>query len=296
MNELQVRTSSEMVTEVKTRMAALHELMRDVLVEGIDADYAVIPGTHKRTLLLPGAQKIAAMFRFVPSYSLVDMSTANESRYRVTCTLSGPDGQVLGDATAEWSSAETNNQWRKSNSDEEYDDTPEDERRIVNKKASGGGTYKQKQIRVSRADSAIKGVAMAEKRAFIRVVRTASAASAIFTVHAEDLPEGMVSGESRQERAPVQRPQAKQSAPTTEQTVEELIGTVTGIKERKGTVKDPNKVYWFINIDGQDYGCFDSDIAAFCQPGTTIMYTWKSGTKEGARNLVTAAPCSEASE
>lgn len=293
--ELQVRTSSEMVAEVKTRMNALAALMRDVLVEGIDNDYAIIPGTHKKTLLLPGAQKIAVMFRFIPRYEHEDLSTATESRYRVRCSLFGPGGVEMGDATAEWSSNETNNKWRKVNSDDEFEDAPEDERRIVNKKEQGGTTYKQKQIMVCRADAAIKGMAMAEKRAFIRAVRTASAAGAIFTVNVEDLPDGMT-GEERQARAPIQKPQAKQSAPSATNGGEELIGTVDGINERRGNTNGRDWVAWFVTIGGVDYGTFSESIASICQQDATIKYTWKAGKKPGSRELVTAVPCSESAE
>jgi hypothetical protein len=291
------RSAHDMVAEVKTRMAALAELMRDVLKPGIDADYAVIPGTHKPSLLLPGAQKIAVMFKFSPTYTPDDLSTATEARYRVKCTLTGPDGSFLGDATAEWSSAETNNEWRKVNSDDEYDDAPDDMRRVVNKKVKGGqGTYKQKQIRVSRADAAIKGMAMAEKRAFIRAVRAASGASAIFTVHAEEVPAGMAEG--NEERPPITQPQAKKSAETTphEAAGEALVGTVQAINERRGNTNGRDWVAWFVTIGGVDYGTFSDSIASVCQQDQTVRYTWKPGKKANSRELVTAEPVSEAAE
>jgi hypothetical protein len=51
------------LTELAEQRAMLKEFISSQLREGIDADYARIPGTPKKSLLQPGAQKIANLFR-----------------------------------------------------------------------------------------------------------------------------------------------------------------------------------------------------------------------------------------
>ncbi len=122
-------------------------------------------------------------------------------------------------------------------------------------------------------------------------------------VNATESAESGTSTEAPFEHAPIRQPQEKkpeapqtptQSAPAA--NGESLVGTVQAIRERKGTKKDPNQLYWFITIDSKDYATFDADIAALCQQDVTVRYTWKPGSKEGSRQLVSAEPVSEATE
>jgi hypothetical protein len=252
--------SIESVRKLEDRLKALQYLLKKVLVEG--EDYGIIPGTNKNTLYRSGAEKIACVFEFRPSFEYKDLSTSGECHYIVTCTLRGPDGSFVGDAHGEWSSAESNNAWRKANSEEEFEDAPEDERRIVHKKAKGGGTYEVQQIIVSRADAAIKGMAMAEKRAFVRAVRTASCASSIFTSEIEDLPPGMA-GNGKPERAPIQRPQAKAATPQAAPSGDGVEITIANVTEEAGTSKStgkPWKKFTIVAANGDAYKTFDAKI------------------------------------
>lgn len=47
---------------VKERRRILKEFIRDQMIEGIDNDYAIVPGTQKRSLLKPGAEKLSQLF------------------------------------------------------------------------------------------------------------------------------------------------------------------------------------------------------------------------------------------
>lgn len=277
------------VAEVKSRMKALHQLLDEVLVEGVDADYGIIPGIKKKTLFKPGAEKIAVMFMLSPHYEHEDLSTATEARYSVRCALTGPDGTFRGDARAEWSSAETNNAWRKANSDEEFDDTNEDERRIVHKKAQGGGTYEVKQVRVSKADSAIKGLAMAEKRAFVRAVRTATGASAIFTSDIEDLPSGMVNS-GRESKPPISRPQSRKQETSCEvdETSVENVTTQTGNK-KDGTQWTK---YFVIGTNGDKYSTFSESHGklAMSSKGTGEIVRIEYKTGQYGKELLNISP------
>jgi hypothetical protein len=71
--------------------------------------------------------------------------------------------------------------------DEEFDDTPENRRRIKYAKYQGK-VEKKKQIRTNPADVSNTVLKMAKKRGLIDAVLTVTAASDLFTQDIEDLP------------------------------------------------------------------------------------------------------------
>jgi len=314
--ELQVRdeyavtvtsgNATRSVAEVVEQMKALEDLMSKCLKKGNldrkagpvnEGDYYTLPGSSKPCLSKAGAQKVAMMFRFAPEYEIYDLSTATESRYRVRCRLTRPDGTFVGEAWGESSSAESKQQWRKALDDAEFEEANADEKRVVKRKTFEGKVYEVKQIIMNRADSTVRGLPVAQKRAYVQAVLAASGASCLFT---SDLESVVKPDDGKEEHEPIKQPQAKKEAPSpsvqTTNADHPDIGTVTDIRERKGTSKDPNQVYWFVVIDGHDHATFDADIAAVCQKGITVRYTWKAGKKEGSRNLMTAVPVSETAE
>lgn len=60
------------VDALKRQRELLKEFIGSQLREGIDNDYAVIPGTNKRSLLKPGAEKLARLFGLGVRVSMVD--------------------------------------------------------------------------------------------------------------------------------------------------------------------------------------------------------------------------------
>lgn len=60
---LSVRLTKAALQEMAEQRTLLVEFIGSQLVQGIDNDYAVIPGTKKRSLLQPGAQKIANIYK-----------------------------------------------------------------------------------------------------------------------------------------------------------------------------------------------------------------------------------------
>lgn len=54
------------------RRQMIVEAIENLLVEGIEGDYGVIPGTKKKTLLQPGAQKLDNLFGLVPTFEIAE--------------------------------------------------------------------------------------------------------------------------------------------------------------------------------------------------------------------------------
>jgi peroxiredoxin family protein len=100
-------------------------------------------------------------------------------------------GQFVGAGVGECSSQEDKYAWRAALCDDEYDDTPENRRRVKYSKYQGK-VEKKKQVRTNPADVANTILKMAKKRAQVDAVITCTAASDIFTQDIEDLPEEVV--------------------------------------------------------------------------------------------------------
>jgi hypothetical protein len=194
--------------EMKAQVQKIQEVMAAVMKK--DVHYGVIPGTQKPSLWKPGAEKIAMTFHLVPSFDIEDLSEGNESRIRVACKLTSPDGELLGGGIGEASSMEDKYQWRGSVCDKEFDETPEDQRRT--KWKHGKVPYQVKQIRTNKADSYNTILKMAKKRAYVDAILTVTAASDIFT---QDLEE-----ETAEQETPAQgavNPPQRKSEPSPEE-------------------------------------------------------------------------------
>lgn len=196
MNELQVYEVGAPATvdtfRVKTvleRMAQIKTIMDNVMQE--DVHYGKIPGCPKPSLYLPGAEKLATTFQLATHTDAQDLSTPGEVRYRVRCVVTSMDtGALICDEMGEASSSEEKYAWRRAVCDQEYDATDPMLRR--EKWAKGGnGPYSTKQIRTNPADSANTILRMASKRAKVAAVRAALAASDIFDIGIEDLPDDL---------------------------------------------------------------------------------------------------------
>ena len=179
------------VAILKERVQAIKELVNAVFVENVH--FGVIPFTNQRRVLLqPGADQICSMFRIAPQYHVDDLSVPGEIRYRVTCRGMSAAGEVLGEGMGECSTAEEKYKWRKAVCDEEWNDTPETQRRVEYKKGSGGnGHYKVKQIKEDPSDKANTVLKMACKRARVAMVLTVTGCSDDFTQDEEvNAPDG----------------------------------------------------------------------------------------------------------
>lgn len=178
----------ETVATIKSRVQMVQHVMQEVMKK--DVHYGTIPGTPKPTLYKPGAEVIALAFQFAPRYTIDDLSELPELvRYRICCELwSRETGAFIGSGQGEASSDEDKYRWRKAICKEEFEQTPEDRRRVKWAKGQGGSTYTVQQIRMEPADIANTVLKMGEKRAFIDAIRTASGCSDMFAQDLEDLP------------------------------------------------------------------------------------------------------------
>lgn len=75
------------VEQVIAQVQKIQQVMQKVMKA--DEHYGVVPGTHKPTLLKPGAEKLAFTFRLDPQYEVLATSVQREDfiSYAIRCTL-----------------------------------------------------------------------------------------------------------------------------------------------------------------------------------------------------------------
>lgn len=175
------------VAEVVRHVAAVQEVMKSVMLP--DVHYGRIPGAGDRPCLFKqGAEKLCLAFKIGDDYRIEDLSTAEVSRYRVTCVgIHQPTGMVLGQGIGECSSAEEKFKWRKAVCKEEFDSTPANLRRVKYGKKQGGGFYTIEQVRTEPADMANTVLKMAAKRAKVAMALNVTAAGDMFNQDLDDL-------------------------------------------------------------------------------------------------------------
>lgn len=162
------------VADVREQVNQIQYLMKAVLQEG--EHYGKIPGTGKNakpTLLQPGAEKIANMFKLVPSYDIRRTDFQGGHReVEVVCTLANKDGQPVGTGVGTCSTLESKYRYR----------------------WTGYGDNRRREENPDIADTWNTVLKMAKKRAFVDAVKSTTAASDIFTQDVEDFPEYMLGG------------------------------------------------------------------------------------------------------
>lgn len=198
--------------EVKAHVNLIQQVMQAVMKPKVHFD--TIPGTEKPTLLKPGAEVLMSTFRIAVDPRVTDLSTADEIRYRVFCVgTHQTTGTVLGTGLGECSSNEEKYKWRRAVCDAEFEEAPEDRKRVKYGRKQGGGHYTVQQVRTEPADVANTILKMAKKRALVDFTLTALAASDIFAQDLEDMSEEVREGVSEAEARPtVQQPRAKSAA------------------------------------------------------------------------------------
>lgn len=281
------------VADVVARVRRIQEVMQSVMIgprtengralDGIH--YGVIPGTPKPTLYQPGAELLCTTFRIAPVPQVEDISTADSVRYRVVMrAVSQTTGESLGEGVGECSSDETKYRWCRPVCDQEWEETPVDQRREKWMKGKNG-PYKAKQVRTSPADIANTVLKMAYKRALISMTRIALACSDIFAQDLEDLPENVreaVVGSYGQAEAirtpqrvaktePAQDQTAPASAPSAGQSfVEALDGTATPPNGGRKVSEAQRKRFYAIAKSG---GWSDDELKEFLKVNYGLDHT-----------------------
>lgn len=172
------------------RTNKIHELVRTVMKEGVH--FGRVPGCgDKPSLLLPGAQVLKVAFKIATRYMVEDISLPGEKTFRVTAEVyDQTNGAILGYGVGECSSSEDKYAWRKAVCDEEFENTPDDMRRLKYSKGRNNDFYTTQQIRTNPADIANTVLKMATKRADVHGTINVTSASEVFTQDLEDLPDG----------------------------------------------------------------------------------------------------------
>lgn len=188
--------------DMREHVNRIQQVMQAVMKD--NTHYGIIPGTKKPALYKAGSETLLTTFKIGVDPEVIDLSGPDEVRYRVRCRgFHIPTGADLGYGVGECSSNEDKYRWRKAICEAEFEDTPENRRRIRYSKYRGQ-VQKTKQVRVEPADVANTVLKMAKKRAQIDLTLTATGASDIFTQDIEDVPEelrGTIAGDHDERQA-----------------------------------------------------------------------------------------------
>ena len=138
--------TSYSVAEIKTQVNLIQELMRSVMIE--NEHYGIIPGTKKKSLWKPGAEKLSVVFRLAPNYK-VEKEDLGEGHREVvtTCQLIHiPTGAVMGEGVGSCSTMESKYRYRDGTDYEILDEA------IPNDAKDNKASYRKKGLGMKKDD------------------------------------------------------------------------------------------------------------------------------------------------
>ena len=198
--------------DIRAQVNRIQEVMRSVMQDG--QHYGKIPGAgDKPTLLKAGAEKLIMTFRLAPETEVEPLFLEGGIGYRVKVKLLTFDGRFVGSGVGECSSLEEKYKWRGAVCDEEYEETPVDQRRMKFSKKYGK-VEKIKQVRTNPHDQANTILKMAKKRALVDATLTTLGASDIFTQDIEDMDPETLGRQSSPPSTPTQNGSEKKTEGT----------------------------------------------------------------------------------
>jgi hypothetical protein len=169
--------------QIMAQMQIVDWIKKEIMKENVH--FGKPFGGSKDTLYKPGADKLLMTFRVQSVPTVEDLSGPDEIRYRITAVgYHITTGQQLGTGVGECSSNEEKYKWRAAVSEEEFEKTPADRKRVKYAKEGGENI---KQIRTNPADVANTVLKMADKRANTALAIKVTAASDIFDQDLEDM-------------------------------------------------------------------------------------------------------------
>jgi len=237
--------------QLTDRVNLVHQVLEKVLKKG--THYGTIDGCgDKKVLFKPGADVLAMTFRLVPQFMVTKTVLGNGHReYDVTCSMYGPDGELLGQGVGSATTMEKKYRYR-------WEGKGENRQRIENEDI---------------ADVHNTVLKMAKKRAHVDATLTVTGAADIFT---QDLIDD--EDEPKTKKPPVGMPVAKpkqKTEPSGEETAQgvlEKVSTKTG-KSKKG----PWTKYGLL-IDGEWYSTFSETLGKEAEglQGETVLIEWKA--------------------
>jgi hypothetical protein len=187
-------TAQKLVAQVRM----IQEVMVAVMKDG--EHYGTIPGCgDKKTLLKPGAEKLATTFRLAPKYEIQITEEGDRHRsYQIICSLLHiPTGAFVGEGVGSCSTLENKYRYRWDNTGKPV---PKEYWETRDSSILGGSQYSTRKINKrwfifekiehdNPTDYFNTVLKMAKKRALVDAVLTCTAASDIFTQDVETLPE-----------------------------------------------------------------------------------------------------------
>lgn len=229
-NEIEVVKEKQSLTvhEMRNHIGVIHEMIKETMQDGVH--FGKIPGCgDKPTLFKPGAEKILMAFKLVNADPIVDTLRNDDEEYhvRVRTRIFTRDGVGVGDGLGEASTSEEKYAWRAAACDEEYNEAPENKRRIKWSNYNGQKAKKY-QVKTNVADHRNTVLKMAVKRSLVAATLNVTAASDCFTQDIEDMsPESLeaIRGGATQ-RGLVEKPKPK---------IVKTIPTTNGIKSLQPT-------------------------------------------------------------
>ena len=200
----------QMIARITQAREIVIAIQRQVMKPGIH--YGIIPGTVKPVLLKEGADVLNMAFRLSPKEEeVLDLSNADERRFKVTVGLYDGEGKRLGFGVGICSTSEDKYKWRKAYK-QDFDMQPV-ERRRTKMGETGGRVWTVLQIRTDPADLENTVLQMAVKRALVQATRQVHAVSDIFAdITMADLPEDIRESLNLGTKPAIKKPQPKTPA------------------------------------------------------------------------------------
>lgn len=267
------------VTEICENVNHIQQVMHAVMKKG--THYDVVPGCGtKPTLLKPGAEKLAMMFR-------LDLQTETEimecqgghREYRSkTIVYHIKTGERLGSGMGSCSTLETKYKYRSENTGQQV---PQDywnnrDQNLLGgpsffprKSGEDGKWYIFQQVEhPNPADYYNTCLKMSEKRSKVAAILNVTAASDIFTQDIEDMDLDKATGEVKETKG---KPDVQQPQPKTEQKAEiqKITTGIVKITQQKGKNKKGND-YTLYKITGEGdvvYQTFSDSLATLAKSG-----------------------------
>lgn len=207
----QLKTSGPLdYKDVRRNTQLVKKALQEVMVK--EVDYGTTPGCgDKPGLFKAGAEKLCVMFKLGCFPEAKNVSENPDCIHYLTKTkiIHLPTGIELCVGVGSASTDEEKYKWRKSVCDEEFNETPE-ERRRIKWKAGKDKPYSIKQVRTNPADLDNTVLKMSAKRSKVDATITATGASDIFNQGEDDIIIDL-----DEPRNPLKKPQSRQEAAKT---------------------------------------------------------------------------------
>jgi hypothetical protein len=203
MNEVTRAESEFSRLSLSERRRSVESLMRQHMVENVH--YGVIPGTKQRSLWQPGAQFLCSFFGLTVAYRDVHrmLDDDGELSFMTTCVVSSR-GEAIAEGMGYCSTLEEKYAWRGIKSVAEWENTP-DERRRINYTRNG----EQRQVRQLPQTQANTVMQMSAKRAHVAATRLATACGDLFTQDEESFTDSGGQGAKPDPSKETRTPQRK---------------------------------------------------------------------------------------